>query len=139
MHGPKASNDLKGPKTLDEWVEVYKRRVMEDNNFPMEPDEKLVWWPERGFFGYILDLQGKSVIITKICGDGRYMFHKIWEMAKALKQFGFKDFKYFSRRPPGAWLRILGGRLDKVEVRGGKPLYHFVVTLEDTKEGETRG
>lgn len=126
--------DFKGPKSLDAWIEVYRRRVTEDRDVCFLPDEEFVFFPEFGFFTFVFDLPGRCVIIPKMCGDGRFLRRKVFELVKAVEYLGFRFIRCFSRRPPEVYLRVLGGRLDYVEDRGGAPLYHYVVSLDDTKE-----
>lgn len=130
------AGDMKGPKSMVDWAMVYVRRVRDDENFSILPNEEIVFYPEHGFFTYVLDLEKRCLIIPKMCGHGRFLRHEIYRMVQALGHLGFNHIRCFSRRPPEIYLRVLGGRLDKMEIRGGRPLYHYIVTVDDTKDGD---
>ncbi len=128
------SDDFKGPKTLDEWIEVYRRRVVCDRDVGFLPDEEFVFFPEFGFFTFVFDFSERCVIICKMCGNGKFLRRKAFELVKAVSHLGFRFVRCFSRRRPEVFLRFSDGRLDYVEDRGGAPLYHYVVSLDDSRE-----
>lgn len=135
-------DDFKGPKTLEEWIDVYERRAGDDVHFQLEPHEEIVWWTEHGFFTFWPDLEKRRLDVPKMCGDGRFLRRKVWEAVKALEHLGFRSVYLCSRHRPEVYLRVIGGRFDKmkktVNLNTGRlePLYFYEVTLDDTKEGK---
>lgn len=135
-------DDFKGPKTFDEWVEVYERRAGDDVHFIVDEFEQIFFNPDLGFFTYWIDIKKKRIVIPKMCGDGNILRRIVFEMIEKLEPEGFREILCCSRRRPEVYLRVLGGRFDHVEetvnLNTGKkePLYFYVVSLDDSKEAE---
>jgi hypothetical protein len=134
--------DFIGPKTFEEWADVYERRAGDDVHFQLDPREQIFFNPEYGFFTYWVDHWKGRLVIPKMVGNGKYLRHVIFEMVKQLEPLGFREILCCSRRRPEVYLRVLGGRFDHVEetvnINTGKkePLYYYVVSLDDTKEAQ---
>lgn len=135
-------NDFTGPKTFEEWVEVYNRRAGDDVHFQLVEGEQVFYNPEHGFFTWWVDHKKKRLVIPKMAGDGKFLRHVIFKMVKELEPLGFREILCCSRRRPEVYLRVLGGRFESMEetvnLNTGRkePLYYYVVSLDDTKEAE---
>ena len=125
---------MHGPHSLDEWIDIYVKRSGPDTVFTIQDGEQVVWWPEYGFLSYKIDIPDRCVIVLKMAGDGKYLRHKVFEMVAALEHLGFKSARFFSRREPEAYLRFFGGRLVKTDEKGGLPMYHYEITLDDVRK-----
>ena len=64
MSGPDA------PRTFDEWVETYEER--DDIKFALSPGEKIYWHRYHGFFTILYDEASGTLLVPKMCGDGKY-------------------------------------------------------------------
>ena len=129
-----------GPKTFEEWVRVYEERDS-DTEYVLSPGEKVVFDPMHGFFTYAFDAASKTILIPKMCGDGKYWRAIIHKMVLAGQGIGIKGVLCCTKRNPQAYMRILGGKLKKMEhtydFTTGKSttLWFIYITLNDTKEG----
>ena len=132
--------DFTGPKTFEEWVDVYERRAGDDVHFQLVPDEQIFYNSEYGFFTYWVDYKKKRLVIPKMVGNGKFLRHVIFDMVRELEPLGFREILCCSRRRPEVYLRVLGGKLDHIEtsvnLNTGKeePMYFYIVSLDDTKE-----
>ena len=130
---------MKGPKTFEEWVAIYKGKDS-DTEYVLSPGEQVVFDPMHGFFTYSFDPETREILIPKMCGDGKYWRKLIYEMVLKTKTLGVKGVYCCSKANPAAYMRILGGRLVKMEhtydFRTGKEttLWYFSITPENTKE-----
>lgn len=138
-------SDFSGPKSFEEWVEVYERRAGDDVHFVITPGEQIFYNPDKGFFSYWIDHENKRLLIPKMCGDGKFLRQVVFQMVRELEPLGFRKIMCCSRRRPEVYLRVLGGEFDHMEERfnintGKKePLYYYTVTLDDTKEAKKDG
>jgi hypothetical protein len=134
MSGPKA------PKTFEEWVEAYEERDS-DTEYVLTPGERVVYDPARGFFTYSFDAANREILIPKMCGDGRHWRKKIYELYLATRRLGVRGVYCCTKRNPAAYMRVLGGRLVKMEhsydfVTGKeRTLWYIFISPDDTKEG----
>lgn len=135
------SGDFKGPKSLSAWIDVYERRAGDDVHFRLEDGEHVYYNENYGFFTWFVCEDHPGLIsIPKMCGDGRFLRRLVWRF---VKESGMRGVYLCSRRRPEVYCRVLGGRLDHVDhtvnLNTGRrePLYFYVVTLDDTKEGES--
>ena len=135
---------MKGPKTLDEWIEVYEDRGGDDTEFIMNPDETLVWNPENGFFSWCLDAERKMIVIPKMVGNGRHWRNTIFRMMSMIRHTGVDRVLVCSRRPPKVYLRVHGGELYKVEykynflTKKSDALWFYIISFSNTKEDGER-
>jgi len=131
---------MKGPKTFEEWVRVYEERDS-DTEYVLTPGERVVYDPMHGFFTYAFDAPSKTILIPKMCGDGRHWRALIYKMVQESACLGVKGVLCCTKRNPRAYMRILGGTLKKMEhtydFMTGKntTLWFIFITLNDTKEG----
>lgn len=135
--------DLKGPKSLAEWIEVYERRAGDDVRFRMQEDEHLYYHPEHGFFTWFLcqeEANAGLISIPKMCGNGKLLRRIVYEMVKGAAELGIRGVLCCSRRRPELYSkRVLGGKLHHVEYTKNlntgavEPMYFYVVSLEDYK------
>lgn len=136
--------NMKGPKTLDEWIEVYEDRGGDDTEFLMSEGETLVWSPEKGFFTWCLDAERKMIVIPKMVGDGRHWRNKLFNMMSLIRHTGVDRVLACSRRPPKVYQRVLGGELYKVEykynflTKKSDALWFYIISFSDTKEDGNR-
>ena len=134
--------DLSGPKSLEAWIEVFKRRAGDDEPFALKEDEHLYYHPEHGFFTwFVCENHPGRISIPKMCGDGRVLRRMVYELVRSAEHLGIREVMCCSRRRPKLYMtRVLGGRLDRVEqtvnLGTGKPepMYFYVVTVDDFKE-----
>jgi hypothetical protein len=145
LHGRRHLDDFKGPKTLEQWIDVYERRAGDDVHYQLEDGEHLYFSPEHGFFTWrICENHPGWISIPKMCGDGKFLRHVVWDFVKHLERFGINSVLLCSRHRPEVYCRIIGGRWDHtdytVNLNTGRrePLYFYVVTLDDTKEGDAK-
>jgi hypothetical protein len=130
---------MNGPKTFDEWVEVYEERG--DCEYVLSPRERRVWDPMHGFFTYLFDAASGEILIPKMCGDGRYWRKEIYKLARATRHLGVKGVTCCTKRNPFAYMRVLGGTLRKMEhtydftTGKGRTLWFIFISWKDTKEG----
>lgn len=133
-------SDFSGPKSFEEWVEVYERRAGDDVHFVLTPGEQIFYHPLHGFFSYWVDHENKRLLIPKMVGNGKFLRHIVYKMVRELSPLGFNRIMCCSRRRPEVYLRVLGGTFDHMEetvnINTGKkePMYYYTVTLDDTKE-----
>lgn len=135
--------DFTGPKTFEEWIDVYERRAGDDVHFQLDEDEHIYWHPDNGFFTwYVCREHAGRISVPKMCGNGKVLRRMVWELVKAMESQGFHEVMLCSRRRPEVYCRVIGGRLDHIEytvnLNTGRrePLYFYVINFEDTKEGE---
>lgn len=130
---------MKGPKTFEEWVRVYEERDS-DTEYVLSPGERVVFDPMHGFFTYAFDAETKTILVPKMCGDGKHWRRLIYKMVKAGGRIGVRGVLCCTKRNPRAYMRILGGKLRKMEhtydfVTGKNTTLWFIyITPEDTKE-----
>ncbi len=134
------AGDLKGPKSLEAWIEVFKRRAGDDEPFALKDNEYLYYHPEHGFFTWFVCERPGRISIPKMCGNGRVLRRMIYEFVKASAHLGVREVLCCSRRPPEVYMkRVLGGRLDRVEFTKNlntgrvEPMYFYVITVDDFK------
>lgn len=133
-----------GPKALAEWIEIYKERDS-DTEYILSPGEQIVYDPMHGFFSYVFDAVSREILIPKMCGDGAHWRKVVHKMVQETQHLGVKGAYCCTKRNPEAYMRILGGRLVKMEhtydFRTGKEttLWYIFITLKDTKEGRGKG
>jgi hypothetical protein len=126
---------MAGPKTFDEWVEVYKERDS-DTEYVLSPGERPYYDPMYGFFTLAYDAASNEILIPKMCGNGKYWRKVILRLVKVT---GAKGVYCCTKRNPRAYMRILGGELVKMErtydFRTGKDvtLWYISITPENTK------
>lgn len=134
--------DMRGPKSFDEWVDVYERRAGDDVHFELSQGEEIFYNPDKGFFTYVVNFETGRLVVPKMCGDGKFLRRVVFEMVKDLTPYGIEEMYCCSRHRPEVYLRVLGGRFDHVEhtvnLNTGKlePLYFYVVKVEDSKENK---
>jgi hypothetical protein len=130
---------MKGPKSFEEWVRLYEERDS-DTEYVLSPGEKIVFDPMYGFFTYCPDMEGKQILVPKMCGDGRHWRPMIYKLCVATRHLGIKGVLCCTKRNPEAYRRVLGGKLVRMEqsydFRTGKHhiLWFIFITPEDTKE-----
>lgn len=135
-------DDFKGPKTLEEWIDVYERRAGDDVHFQLTDGEEIYYHPDHGFFSCFLCYDKHLISIPKMCGDGKFLRHIVWDMVRQMEPYGFRGVLLCSRHRPKVYCKVIGGKLDHIEytvnlnTERREPLYFYVVTLDDTKEGD---
>jgi hypothetical protein len=93
-----------------------------------------------GFCTYLYDAESRELLIPKMCGNGKFWREKIYKLAMALGD-KCRGVACCTKRNPAAYMRILGGKLRRVEhsfdfeTRKNKTLWFIFITPEDTKEG----
>ncbi|NCA74464.1 MAG: hypothetical protein EOM93_06455 [Gammaproteobacteria bacterium] len=123
--------------SLEEWISEYKRTVGEWE----VSDSEILWFrPEYGFFTWIVDYEGKRILIPKMIGDGRYMRKLIYDMTVEASGYGVDRVCFCTRslRHARAYGRILGGKTREemaFSPVSGKDerLYRIEVSLSETK------
>lgn len=131
---------MKGPKTFEEWVRVYKERDS-DTEYVLYPGEDARWHPMYGFFSFWYDAESRELVIPKMCGDGKYWRKVIYEMVKAAGPEVCRGVLCCTKRNPRAYTRVLGGKLRRLEytfdfeTKKGRALWFIFITMDDTKEG----
>jgi hypothetical protein len=134
MSGPKA------PGTFDEWKEAYEERNS-DTEYVISPGERVVFDPAHGFFTYYFDAASREILIPKMCGDGKHWRKLIYKLARSTRHLGVKGVLCCTKRNPVSYMRILGGRLRRMEhvydFETGKEhtLWFIFISFKDTKEG----
>jgi hypothetical protein len=129
-----------GPKTFEEWVEVYEERDS-DTEYVLSPGERVVYDPMRGFFTYCFDAANGEILIPKMCGDGKHWRPLIYRLAQATRHLGIKGVLFCTKRNPITFMRVAGGKLAKMQhvydfTTGKNYVLWFIrVTFDDTKEG----
>jgi hypothetical protein len=127
-----------GPKTFEEWVEAYEER---DSDYVLSPGERVVYHPMHGFFTYCFDAENGQILIPKMCGDGKHWRPLIYKLARATKHLGIKTLLCCTKRNPAAYMRVIGGKLKKMEqtydfTTGKNTILWFIsISWDDTKEG----
>lgn len=130
---------MKGPKTLEEWIEVYEERDS-DTEYILSPGERVVYDPMYGFFTYYFDAASKTILIPKMCGDGKHWRKEVHRLACATRHLGVKGVLCCTKRNPLMYMRVLGGKLQKMEhtydFTNGKEttLWYIFISFDDTKE-----
>ena len=136
----KPRHTMRGPKTFKEWVRIYEERDS-DTEYVLSPGERVVFDPMYGFFTYYFDAGSREILIPKMCGDGKHWRALIHKMVLASSHLGVRGVLCCTKRNPQAYMRILGGKLKRMEhtydFTTGKSttLWFIFITLEDTKEG----
>lgn len=111
------------PRPFGWWVQKYEERC---GSLTFEEREELFFVPDRGFMVWTISPDMKSLLVTKMCGDGRY-----WRDAgialfeKAHADYGVMSIRTVTRRDPKAYIRFFGDGVyheKTVEVEG-RPLY----------------
>ncbi|MPN40330.1 hypothetical protein SDC9_187866 [bioreactor metagenome] len=111
-------------------------------HFKLSPGERIYYRPDKGFFTFIPLYERGLISIPKMCGDGKFLRHLVWELVRKMEPHGFRGAFLCSRHRPEVYCRVIGGKLDHVEhtvnLNTGKeePLYFYEVDLNDTREGE---
>ena len=130
---------MKGPKTFEEWVKIGEERS--GGKYTLSPGEQVVWHTMYGFFSFWYDAENRELIIPKMCGDGRHWRKLIYEMARAAGPELCRGVSCCTKRNPMAYMRILGGKLRRVEhsfdfeTKKHETLWFIFITWNDTKEG----
>lgn len=138
----KYKHNMVGPKSLEEWIEVYEERA--DDVYKLTPNEKLVYDPMHGFFTHCFDAAKGEILIAKMCGDGRHWRPLIYKLAKATRDLGVKTVLFCTPRNPAVYMRAVGGTLSKMEhtydFKTGKQrtLWYIEISWDDTKEGRNK-
>jgi hypothetical protein len=128
---------LIGPKSRDEWIQAYVDRDS-DTEYVTEPGEVMVWDETHGFFTYLFDAESRLLVIPKMCGDGKHWRKLIYRMYRATRgePWWTRGVYCCTKRNPKAYMRILGGRVVKREIKAnGQVLSFILISPEDTKEG----
>ena len=136
MSGPKA------PRTFEEWVEAYEER--DGSKFALSPGEKIYWHRDHGFFTILYDAGSGTLLVPKMCGDGKYWRPLIYEIAKkgATEGHCLKSLYLCTKRNPAAYMRVIGGTLSKMEYKydfvtgKGRTIWYISINWENTKEGK---
>ncbi|GHV45847.1 hypothetical protein FACS1894204_06130 [Synergistales bacterium] len=129
---------MTGPKTLEEWVEVYEERDS-DTEYVLSSGERVVYDALHGFFTYAFDPREKLILIPKMCGDGKFWRPKILKMVLATRHLGVRGAYCCTKRNPVAYMRVLGGTLRKMEhvydfVTGRQhTIWYILITPENTR------
>jgi len=125
------------PLPLSSWVKKYEEIVGE---FILDPEEKIWWRPDKGFFTWVIDYERKRILFPKMIGDGRYMRKVIYDIMMAARPYGVDRLVFCtrSRRHADVYLKLLGGRETEEMVFSPKageerPLYQIEVSWDDTK------
>jgi hypothetical protein len=132
-------HNMVGPKTFEEWVEVYEERDS-DTEYVLSPGERVVYDPMHGFFTYYFDAASGEILIPKMCGDGKHWRPLIYKLAKATRHLGIKGVLCCTKRNPVAYMRVIGGALRRMEYaydfqKGeGRTLWFIFISFNDTKE-----
>lgn len=116
---------------MEPWIKLFETRAK--CPFRVADNEKVMGNPEKGFLGYILDVHNMDVIITKMCGDGKYWYNKIIEFMTLAKPEGWLHCKFSTVRDPKAFKRFVGGEVINQTVENGQIVYYFDWTLETGK------
>lgn len=131
---------MKGPKSFEEWMRVYEERDS-DTEYILSPGELGAWHPMHGFFTYIYDAESRTLLIPKMCGDGKRWRRVIYGMVVASAPDVCRGALCCTKRNPVAYTRILGGNICGVERsydfngKKGTTLWYIFITPDDTKEG----
>jgi hypothetical protein len=134
----KYKHTMKGPKTCEEWVEVYEERDS-DTEYILSPGERIVFDPMYGFFTYCFDAPSGTILVPKMCGDGKYWRKQIYRLAKATRHLGINRLLCCTKRNPFVYMRVLGGKLHKMEhtynfVNGKETtLWYILISFDDTR------
>lgn len=135
------TDDFKGPKTLEEWIDVYERRAGDDVRFTLVEGEHIYHHPDHGFFTWLVceECPGR-IAIPKMCGNGKVLRRMVYELVKECEHLGIREVMCCSRHRPEVYMkRVLGGRFDSVtytvNLNTGKlePLYFYVISVDDYK------
>lgn len=135
---------MTGPKTFEEWVEVYEERDS-DTEYVLSPGERIVFDPMHGFFTYCLDAESRCILVPKMCGDGRHWRPLILKLAKEARHLGIKGVLCCTKRNPAVYMRVLGGTLERMEhiydfkTGRDRTLWYIFITPEDTKVRPLKG
>ena len=85
------AGDLKGPKSLEAWIEVFKRRAGDDEPFALKDNEHLYYHPEHGFFTWLVCERPGRISIPKMCGNGRVLRRMVYEFVRAAEHLGIRE------------------------------------------------
>jgi len=102
-------------KTLDEWVEFYKKKTGDDVDIPS--GFSVYYLPNRGFCLYAIDIYNDCVVIYHCCGDGKFWRDLGHIMAI---QHGLGKVKTLVTRNPIAYMRSMGFKILKNEIINDK-------------------
>lgn len=135
---------MTGPKTFEEWVEVYEERDI-GTKYVLSPGERIVFDPMYGFFTYCLDAESRCILVPKMCGDGRHWRSLVLKLAKGTRHLGIKGVLFCTKRNPAAFLRVLGGTLERMEhiydfkTGRSRTLWYIFVTWGNVKIKPMKG
>ena len=135
------TDDFKGPKSLEEWIDVYERRAGDDVHFRLDDGEHIYYHPDHGFFTWLVcENHPGRISIPKMCGNGKILRRMVYELVKECTHLGIREVMCCSRHRPEVYMkRVLGGRFDRVtytvNLNTGKlePLYFYVISVDDYK------
>ncbi len=77
-------SDFSGPKSFEEWVEVYERRAGDDVHFLLTPGEQIFYNPDYGFFTWWIDHENKQNLETqaeRLISYAKELFFKMFHTA----------------------------------------------------------
>ena len=131
--------------SLEEWAALYEKKT--GSVFRYDPAaERLEFDPDHGFMTWGIDQYHRAFVVGKVVGNGKHWRALIYKMALAGRGIWIKGVLCCTKRNPQAYMRILGGKLKKMEhtydFTTGKSttLWFIYITLGDTKErGDTDG
>jgi hypothetical protein len=127
----------KGELLVEKWVRLYEQKTR--SPFIIHKNERIVQNADKGFLGYTLDVHNKDVLITKMCGDGKFWYNRIVDLMKLMKADGWLHCKFSTPRNPEAFKRFVGGEVIDQTVEEGQIVYYFDWTLENGREAYDLG
>lgn len=93
------------------------------------------WHPDKGFIGIIINYHEKTLVVTKLCGDGMYWLRGLVKLLEDLKaQVGIDKLFYTTFRRPAAFCKLVGGHVVGAINIDGKTLYQIRSDLDRLKE-----
>jgi hypothetical protein len=122
---------------VEKWIKLFERKS--GTPFTVQKHEQIVYNEDKGFYGYILNAAEKTMVVTKLCGDGKHWVEDIARNLEAFEDFGIDKLFFTTYRNPKAFCRLLGGVIAGHQVKAdGRTLYYIVSNLKMTKESLER-
>lgn len=120
---------MKKKRTLREWVEVYNKHTPE----PFKRDERynLYFLPDKGFCE--IGMTGDMVFIHQLCGDGRYWFKAVTNLAQKIR--ASRCGTICIRPEIRAYIRLFGFKIAREEDLGDGMKRYYCKNKETGKEG----
>jgi hypothetical protein len=96
-------------RTPEEWISLFEKKAKVP--FSIKPEERFVCNPEKGFLGYILNLEERTFVLTKLVGDGAYWTEKVLEFMREDNGATLGKFHGSTYRNPRAMSKLFGGKI----------------------------